>query len=167
MTDAPDDALSAWLALPEELPLAEAAQALMPLPVAVRARAALAALREVLAESDPDPEWGRPRAVAEAIAGWLAAPGEGALRRVASATGASESAWNAVAGDRGQPEPTWQAATYAGWVVTEPDRPWSVVHALTGAGKGVGEVALLAAVRAALAAELTLVTPAGGVDGGS
>ena len=165
MPDAPDDALTAWLALPEETPLAEAAQALMPLPLGVRARAALVALREVLAVSDPDPTWGRPRAVAEALAAWLADPGEATLRRVTSATGAAESAWNAVAGDRGQPEPTWQAATYAGWVVTEPDRAWGVVHTLTGAGKGVGEATLLAAVRAALAAELTLVTPIGGLDG--
>ena len=165
MADTPDDLLADWLALPEETPLAEAAQALMALPVELRARAALAALREVLAEQDPDPAWGRPRAVAEAVAAWLAATGADTLRRVASATAAAESAWNAVAGDRGQPEPTWQAATYAGWVVTEPERPWGVVHALTGAGKGLGEAALLAAVRAALAGEQTLVTPIGGPAG--
>src|SRR5262249_55282112 len=126
------EAIRRWCALAVDAPLDEAARQLFAFPTEVRAWAALAALRLALGEDDPDPEWERPRRVAEAIDAWIRAPGPETLARVRDTVGAAESAWNAVAGDSGQPEPTWQAATYAGWVVTRPDQPWSVVHAIGG-----------------------------------
>lgn len=148
--DPAEEALRAWCALPPTTPLADAAGLLLVFPHRVRARAARAALRAALAADDPDPEWQRPAEVLRAVDAWLAAPGEDTLAMVRRAGGAAEQAWNAVAGDRGQPEPTWQAATYAAWVVTEPERPWGVVHTLGGAAKAVGAEGLLQALAAEL-----------------
>lgn len=145
-----NEALRAWCALPRDTTLDDAAHQLMAFPVEVRARAALAALRAVLEEDDPDPDWRRPQQVADAVDGWLSDPSESRRAAVQAATSASEQAWNAVAGDLGQPAPAWQTATYAGWVVTDPDQPWSVVHALTGAAKARSPSVVLAVVQQAL-----------------
>lgn len=143
-------ALAAWCERAHDgESLGEVARELLSLPVVLRAAAALAALRTSLAVNDPDPEWQTPQRVARLLADYIERPGPD-LADLESATGAVESNWNAVAGDSGHPEPTYQAATYAGWTVTCPDDPFNMVHALTGAAKAVGERRVLDAVREAL-----------------
>jgi hypothetical protein len=156
MTDRPSlssadaAALAAWYESTRgDEPLDNVAQGLLGLPVVLRATAALAALHTSLALDDPDPQWQTPQRVARLLADYVEHP-EKDLAELRSATGAVESNWNAVAGDSGHPEPTYQAATYAGWTVTHPDQPWNVVHALTGAAKAAGERRVLDAVREAL-----------------
>ena len=106
--------------------------------VEARVRAALTAWYLARSVDDPDP-WGRPDALAEAVEAWLAAPSPERLAQVEVDCAAVAELWEAIIGDQASGSPALQAAFSTAWTVLRPGRPWFVVHALTGAARGVGE----------------------------